>query len=290
MPRDASFWRNAAIVAVLHIIVLAGVARWSGNAKQLPPPQVVWLDAGALSAATNAVQSTQVALVAPEEEEPAPVPEPQPADDSLMIPTPPPSEVEQPAPPPTPAPTSTPRPTPPPKAAPKSTPQPTPKKALAKTTPKPSASPKKQLAVKKPAPKSPPKTETPAEAESAPAAESPGTTEGSSSGSGSGASGATSASDVGWYGKMLHDRFHGEWVQPKTAAATGSRMSALVQLRIEKDGRVSDFRIVSSSGNVVVDESIAAVAKRVTRVDAPPAALSASGHYDVRIRFELDVE
>ena len=89
---------------------------------------------------------------------------------------------------------------------------------------------------------------------------------------------------------MLHDRFHGEWVQPRTAAATGARMSTLVQLRIEKDGRVSDFRIVASSGNVIVDESVTAVANRVTRVDPPPAALSASGHYDVRIRFELDVE
>lgn len=89
---------------------------------------------------------------------------------------------------------------------------------------------------------------------------------------------------------MLHDRLHGEWVQPKTAAATGTKMSTLVQLRIEKDGRVSDFNIVRSSGNIVVDESVTAVAKRVTRVDPPPAALATAGHYDVRINFELNVE
>ncbi len=67
-------------------------------------------------------------------------------------------------------------------------------------------------------------------------------------------------------------------------------MTVLVQLRIEKDGRVSDFRVVRSSGNVVVDESVVAVANRVTRVDPPPAGLSATGHYDVRINFELNVE
>ena len=89
---------------------------------------------------------------------------------------------------------------------------------------------------------------------------------------------------------MLHDRFFGEWVQPKTALASGANMSTLVQLRIEKDGRVSDFTIVRSSGNVVVDESVAAVAARVTRVDPPPAELAAGGHYDVKINFELNVE
>jgi len=39
-----------------------------------------------------------------------------------------------------------------------------------------------------------------------------------------------------------------------------------------------------------VDESVRAVAQKVTRVDAPPAVLAPSGHYDVRINFELDVE
>ena len=89
---------------------------------------------------------------------------------------------------------------------------------------------------------------------------------------------------------MLHDRFFGEWAQPTTASAAGSKMAALVQLRIEKDGRVSRFEIVQSSGNVVVDESVAAVGKRVLKVDALPAGLAADGHYDVRIKFELEIE
>ena len=109
---------------------------------------------------------------------------------------------------------------------------------------------------------------------------------GSSAGTGTG-KGRTS--EFGWYSRMLHDRFFGAWVQPTAVVTTGANMSALVRLHIESDGRVSMFKIVRSSGNVVVDESVAAVAKRVTHVDPPPAGLSA-GRYQVNINFELKPE
>jgi TonB family protein len=108
-------------------------------------------------------------------------------------------------------------------------------------------------------------------------------------GSGGRGSGPGDASQFGWYSRMLHDRFFGAWVQPTTVVTTGVKMSALVKLRIEKDGRVSNFAIVRSSGNVVVDESVEAVARRVTQVDALPPGLS-DGPYDVSINFELRSE
>ena len=46
--------------------------------------------------------------------------------------------------------------------------------------------------------------------------------------------------------------------------------------------------IIKPSENVVVNESVAAVAKRVTEVDAPPAGLGNGNHYDVKINFELN--
>ena len=88
---------------------------------------------------------------------------------------------------------------------------------------------------------------------------------------------------------MLHDRFYGEWVQPTSVVATGAKISALVRIRIEKDGRVSKFEIVKPSGNVVVDESVEAVSRRVTQVDALPKGLGGE-HYDVNINFELNPE
>src|SRR5207244_8114665 len=86
--------------------------------------------------------------------------------------------------------------------------------------------------------------------------------------------GGSSASEFGWYGNMLHDRFYSAWVQPTTNVATGTKISTLVKVRIEKDGRVSKFEIIKPSENIVVNESVAAVAKQVTEVDSPPAGLT----------------
>ncbi len=102
------------------------------------------------------------------------------------------------------------------------------------------------------------------------------------------AGGGTSASEFGWYGNMLHDRFYSAWIQPTTTVSSGTKISTLVKVRIEKDGHVSKFEIIKPSENVVVNESVAAIAKQVTEVDAPPAGLGNGNHYDVKINFELN--
>jgi TonB family protein len=107
---------------------------------------------------------------------------------------------------------------------------------------------------------------------------------------GGSAGGGSSASEFGWYGHMLHDRFYSAWIQPTTSVPSGNKISTLVKVRIEKDGRVSKFEIIKPSENVVVNESVAAIAKRVTEVDAPPDGLSNGGHYEVKINFELNTE
>ena len=50
------------------------------------------------------------------------------------------------------------------------------------------------------------------------------------------------------------------------------------------------FEIVRPSGDATVDQSINAVAKRVTQVDALPPGLGSGDHYDVKISFELNSE
>jgi TonB family protein len=109
-----------------------------------------------------------------------------------------------------------------------------------------------------------------------------GDSEGSSGG------GAGGAAEFGWYGNMLHDRFYSEWMQPTTSVPAGAKISALAKIRIEKDGTISDFKIVKPSGISVVDESVEAVAKQVTQVDPLPAGLGSGGHYDVNINFEVN--
>ena len=89
---------------------------------------------------------------------------------------------------------------------------------------------------------------------------------------------------------MLHDRFYSEWVQPTSAASTGGKNSVLVKLRIEKDGQVANFEVVRPSGNAELDESVKALANRVSRVEPLPDGLGKGDHYDVKINFELNSE
>ena len=88
---------------------------------------------------------------------------------------------------------------------------------------------------------------------------------------------------------MLHDRFFSEWDQPTTSVPAGAKLATVVSLRIEKDGRVSSFKIVRSSGNILIDESVSAAAARVSQVDPLPPGLTAVP-YEVRINFELNPE
>jgi outer membrane biosynthesis protein TonB len=111
-----------------------------------------------------------------------------------------------------------------------------------------------------------------------------------SAGKGGAVGGGNSTSEFGWYGNMLHDRFYSAWIQPTSSVPTGAKLSTLVKLRIEQDGRVSKFEIIKPSENVVVNESVAAIAKRVSEVDAPPAGLMKGDHYDVKVNFELSTD
>lgn len=77
------------------------------------------------------------------------------------------------------------------------------------------------------------------------------------------------------------------WDQPTSIAASAHFVTGL-RIKIEPDGRVSDFKVVRSSGNVVMDESVLAAARRVLKVNAPPSSLLSGGAYQVTINFELE--
>ena len=103
-------------------------------------------------------------------------------------------------------------------------------------------------------------------------------------GSGGHGSGAGGAAEFGWYGNMLHDRFYSEWVQPNSVVHS-AKLSVLLRIRIQKDGRISDYSVAKSSGNPVVDDSVTAAAARVKQVDPLPSGLG-DDYYDVNINFE----
>jgi len=99
--------------------------------------------------------------------------------------------------------------------------------------------------------------------------------------------GASGTSNFGWYHEMIHDRFFGVWDQP-TSIVGSAQFTTTLKITIASDGRISNFSILRSSGNVVMDESVLAAARRVGRIDAPPKDLAKGGSYTVNINFELD--
>jgi outer membrane biosynthesis protein TonB len=295
MSKNSRFWRNVMLIALAHVALIAGLIRWSLAARNAPDAEsLVWLS-GAEDLASEKSESSASSppkISAPSiEAEPL---KPDQAEKERPSLTETKSEIVLPKPTPreTPVPKATAKPKATPKPTPEATPKSTPKKiVLAKATKSP-AHPKSSL------PKS--KTEqTDSSNEKKKRAKTVSTKTKSSSdngvktgsaGEGGSAGGGSNPSEFGWYGNMLHDRFYSAWTQPTTNVPSGAKISTLVKVRIERDGRVSKFEIIKPSENVIVNESVAAVAKQVTEVDAPPAGLIKGDHYDVKINFELNTD
>jgi len=296
MSRDKRFWRNVTLIALLHIALLSAVLRSSSLSNKAKAQSITWLS----TASAESADSTEL-TAAQENSESSPESTPAAKSPPAKIETEPApvvkSDIELPGVTPTVTPKPTPKPAPQPtrKPVPKSSPN---KKAPAKTqiTPvkKPDADAAKSVnaARKKKTVEEAQAKKTGASASAKPGEKSAKTFAKAGNGGAGGRAAGTdgNTSDFAWYGNMLHDRFYKEWVQPTTVVASGAKFSALAKIRIEKDGRISDFKIVRSSGNVVVDESIEAVAKRVTKVDSLPSGLTKADHYDVNIDFKLNPE
>jgi outer membrane biosynthesis protein TonB len=290
MSTNPRFWRNVTLIALAHVALIAGLIRWSLAARSEPDAEsLVWLsgaeDLAAEKSESRAPLPTKI-LVPSAESEPLKSDENEKEQSPLTQAK---SEIELPK--PTPMETQVPKATAKPKATPKTSPKSTPKKTILAKATKASAYPKS----------SPPKSkgeQTDASNEKKKSAKTVSAKTKSSSdnesgktssaGKGSSAGGGTNASEFAWYGNMLHDRFYSAWIQPTANVPSGTKISTLVKVRIEKDGGVSKFEIIKPSGNVVVNESVRVVAKQVTQVDPPPPALIHGDHYDVKINFELN--
>jgi len=322
MPKNLRFWGNVGLIAVAHVLVIVGLIRWSRQSKDTSAQSVVWMSGGAGDGVVREKKNLPAPVKSPlprkesktdllkEREADEDRPYLASAPSEIQLPTPKPSPTARPTAKPTATPKAKTTPKPTPKPAPKPTPTaspartPSPRKlVLAKASPKPSPIVKPTLektenekvdvdAEKKEIAKAIPAINNSSEKESK---KSPATQTGSGNGTapGSGAGrigGAGSESQFGWYGSMLHDRFYSEWVQPTSVATAGAKNSVLVKLRIEKDGRISSFEVVRPSGNAELDESVKALANRVSRVEPLPDGLGKGDHYDVKINFELNSE
>lgn len=291
MLRDARFWRSVTISAVAHIAIIGTLVGWKHETRKSNLQSIVWMSGGDAEAAA---QSTPLETETAKEKTPPPETlRSKPENDELSAPTPGRSDLELPIATPSPVPVTTPppkpsmtsAPNPAAKPAPKLTPKvPRKKPVVAKVTPKPSL---KTKAI--PAEQEKKKDENVKETTKIPPRTNANGATGEEADSNAPGGSAIRASEFSWYGKMLHGRFYREWIQPTTSLAVGAKISALVRIRIEQDGRITNFTIVKPSGNVVVDESVAAIAKKVTQVDPLPKGLGGA-FYEVNINFELNPE
>ena len=294
MSKTPRFWRNVTLIALAHVALIAGLIRWSVAARSAPDAEsLVWLSAGdlELGRSDNSVASSSKVSIPSVESEPLTPDEEEKEQPRLTQEK---SEIELPKPTPmeAPVPKATARPKPTPKLPPKPTPKSTPKKTVLAKATKSSVHPKssspKYTRDQTDAGNEKKKSAKTVSAKTKSSSDSGAGKTGSAGKDGGHAGGGASASEFGWYGNMLHDRFYSAWVQPTTTVASGTKISTLVKVRIEKDGHVSKFEIIKPSENVVVNESVAAIAKRVTEVDSPPVGLGNGNHYDVKINFELN--
>jgi TonB family protein len=310
MPKKLRFWSNVALIAAAHVAIIVGLVRWGNRSKESGGQSVMWLNGEAGDGIVLDKKNSPVTK--------SPAPRRETKTESLRLPeveddrpflASAPSEIQLPSKPlitptptavhtPRPKPKETPKATPKPKPTPKLTPKPTPsqkKITLVKASPRPSAKPTPEKAgdekaeeEKKEIAKTISTKSDATETESkTSAATQTGAGKGTSPGAGGG---STREAQFGWYGSMLHDRFYSEWVQPTSVASADAKNSVLVKLRIERDGRVSSFEIARPSGNTELDESVKAIANRVSRVEPLPDGLGKGDHYDVKINFELNSE
>lgn len=315
MRKNLRFWSNVALIAVAHVAIIVGLIRWSHVREEANAQSIVWMNGGAGDGVITEKRSpAPIDARLPRKESKTELLKDRESDEDRPFLASAPSEIQLPTPTASPALTATPLRSPKPsptakiKGTPKSNPKPRPKLApkpspkeltLAKASPKPRllAKPTPERTEddkadveneKKPAPVGD-KSPEPESKKSAATATGTGKAA-TSGGPGGHAAGSVSSGQFSWYGSMLHDRFYSEWIQPTTVASEGTKDSVLVKLRIERDGRVSGFEVVRPSGNSELDDSVKALASRVTHVEPLPDGLGKGDHYDVKINFELNSE
>src|SRR5215208_1837774 len=280
------FWANVVLIALAHVALIAGLIRWSVTARASSNPEsIVWLGGAAdLSADESEKQESAAPKQPPNDTESSGSEQDEAAEEKPIV-TAAKSEIELPSATPKPTATATPaKPSATPASRAKTTPKPIPRKTLvAKASPRPVA--KRKPSPAKPNAKSEKKDKITLAKKDSP---SQSVSEQSGSTGKAASAGGSSASEFGWYGNMLHDRFYSAWIQPTKNVPSGAKISTLVNVRIEKDGRVSKFEIAKPSENATVNESVAAVAKQISQVDPPPTGLIKGDHYDVKINFELN--
>ena len=284
--RESSFGRNLFIVLALHLAFLGGfwfAVKWSHK----PAEQILWIDGGGIPGAPASPEIEPPPAVPPAPPEPVKPPEPevktpeQPSEFSTQKPTPTP----KPKPTPTPKPAATPTPKPA---------TPAPKKEV-KTTPKPKAPLQiAKLATPKPTTAKPEHTREGATGSgeaNTNARTGTGTATNAGTKGGPGAAGGVSQSMLAAYGDVVGSKFKAVGAPSKPVSVEGNNreFSAILHVKIARDGTVLATSLQTPCGNQLVDDWIRATIPDFKQVPPPPAELVRDGPFEasMQVIYEL---
>ncbi len=94
----------------------------------------------------------------------------------------------------------------------------------------------------------------------------------------------TASQALGAYSNHVRDRLYAAWQQPESLKNLPGLVTT-VQITIQQDGRVGNGKILRSSGNAAMDDSVLKAVRTVKAMHALPSGVK--GPVDLEVQFEL---
>lgn len=110
---------------------------------------------------------------------------------------------------------------------------------------------------------------------------------GSPNGSPDGVVGGVGQGSPNWrYFEHVHDVMYEAWGD--TGAALDKKLMATVELRVAKDGTITDVSLRIPSGSKAMDDSVLSAARKVQRLDPPPDSLVRGEAAKITVDFQVE--
>jgi protein TonB len=126
-----------------------------------------------------------------------------------------------------------------------------------------------------------------------PAMNAAGTGPGSGSGTGSGVPGGTGtgggsggADAISGFHQNVKDSYFSQWQQPRGLTLSGAKYRVRTEIVIDRAGRISSARIVTTSGNAEMDQSVREAVGRVNKVAPLPKGIDGET-YALILNFDI---
>ena len=90
---------------------------------------------------------------------------------------------------------------------------------------------------------------------------------------------------LAWYLSRVRSIMYKAWKQPGTLSGESGLVTS-VMIRVQRNGKITERKMIQSSGNILMDTSVMNAVKSVDRIQELPAEL-ANPYHDITVDFEL---